>query len=146
MPLGMLVIVAHHQNDTSDLRFKVPLVPFVPALSILFNLEFMLHLNILTWLRFFVWMIIGMYIQIYLKDIAKAIHFLGMLVYFLYGIHHSKEGEANSSYSILMTSSEAVKGSKWGATTTRTMKGTLTKRKASGEDRDAILADEEIVP
>lgn len=69
-----------------------------------------------------------------------------MLVYFLYGIHHSKEGEANSSYSILMTSSEAVKGSKWGATT-RTVKGALTKRKASDEDRDAILAaDEDSVP
>lgn len=68
-----------------------------------------------------------------------------MLVYFLYGIHHSKEGEANSSYSILMTSSEAVKGSKWGATT-RTLKGALTKRKTSAEDRNAILSDEDSVP
>lgn len=68
-----------------------------------------------------------------------------MLVYFIYGIHHSKEGEATSSYSILMTSSEAVKGSKWGATT-RTIKGALTKRKTSGDDRSAILSDEESVP
>lgn len=68
-----------------------------------------------------------------------------MLVYFLYGIHHSKEGEANTSYSILMTSSEAVKGTKWGATT-RTIKGALTKRRASGEDKNAILSDEETVP
>lgn len=68
-----------------------------------------------------------------------------MLVYFLYGIHHSKEGEANSSYSILMTSSEAVKGSKWGATT-RTVKGALTKRKGSAEDRSAILGEEESAP
>lgn len=57
--VGMLIIVAHHQNNIG-LRFKVPLVPFVPALSILFNVEFMIHLNILTWLRFFVWMIVGM--------------------------------------------------------------------------------------
>lgn len=67
-----------------------------------------------------------------------------MLVYFLYGIHHSKEGESKSSYSILMTSSEAVK-EKWGATT-KTVKGTLTKRKASGDDRNAILDDDDSVP
>lgn len=54
----ILVIVAHHQNN-NGLRFKVPFVPFIPALSILCNIEFMVHLNILTWLRFFVWMIVG---------------------------------------------------------------------------------------
>ncbi|XP_074027464.1 cationic amino acid transporter 4 [Leptinotarsa decemlineata] len=117
----LLAITAHHQN-TMGLRFKVPMVPFIPALSILCNIEFMVHLNILTWLRFFVWMV------------------LGMLVYFLYGIHHSKEGEGNSSYSILMTSSEAVK-EKWGATRT-TIKGALTRRKFSLGDRGAIIDEE----
>ncbi|KAG5881968.1 hypothetical protein JTB14_006006 [Gonioctena quinquepunctata] len=117
----LLVITAHHQNTTM-LRFKVPMVPFVPALCILCNIEFMVHLNILTWLRFFVWMV------------------LGMLVYFLYGIHHSKEGEGNSTYSILMTSSEAVK-EKWGATRT-TIKGALTRRKSSSGDRSAIIDEE----
>lgn len=65
-------------------------------------------------------------------------------MYFLYGIHHSKEGEANSSYSILMTTSEAIKGTKWGATT-RTIKGALTRRKTSFEDRNAILSDDDSV-
>lgn len=51
-------MTAHYQN-TERLRFKVPLVPFLPALSILCNLEFIVHLNVLTWLRFFVWMILG---------------------------------------------------------------------------------------
>lgn len=40
--------------------------------------------------------------------------FVGLLVYFLYGIHHSKESDSITSYSILMTSSEAGKG-KWGS-------------------------------
>jgi hypothetical protein len=40
--------------------------------------------------------------------------FVGLLVYFLYGIHHSKESDSMTSYSILMTSSEAGKG-KWGS-------------------------------
>ncbi|XP_066246325.1 cationic amino acid transporter 4 [Euwallacea similis] len=119
----LVVICAHHQN-TANLRFKVPLVPFIPALSILFNIEFMVHLNILTWLRFFVWMIIG------------------MLVYFLYGIHHSKEGEGNSSYSILMTSSEAVK-EKWGSTTKTNLKAVLMQRKTTSGDQSAIIDDDD---
>ncbi|XP_017778201.1 PREDICTED: cationic amino acid transporter 4 [Nicrophorus vespilloides] len=120
----MLVIVAHHQNN-EGLRFKVPMVPFLPALSILCNLEFMIHLNILTWLRFFVWMV------------------LGMLVYFLYGIHNSKEGETMSTYSMLMNSSEAVK-EKWGATTRTNIKGVLTRRKSStAGERNAIIGDED---
>uniref|UniRef100_W8ALK0 Low affinity cationic amino acid transporter 2 n=1 Tax=Ceratitis capitata TaxID=7213 RepID=W8ALK0_CERCA len=90
------VIAVHHQN-TRGLNFKVPLVPFVPALSIFCNIVLMVHLSALTWLRFFIWVA------------------LGMLIYFLYGIHHSKEGEVCSSYSMLMTSTEAGK-STWGAT------------------------------
>jgi len=54
----MLVIIAHYQN-VEGLRFKVPLVPYLPALSILCNLEFIVHLNVLTWLRFFAWMVLG---------------------------------------------------------------------------------------
>ncbi|XP_022916609.2 cationic amino acid transporter 4 [Onthophagus taurus] len=119
----MLVMVAHYQSK-EGLRFKVPFVPFLPALSILCNIEFIVHLNILTWLRFFVWMIIG------------------ILIYFLYGIHHSKEGDLTSTYSMLMTSSEAVK-SKWGATTKTNLKGVLTKRKSLAGDRSAILNEEE---
>lgn len=68
-----------------------------------------------------------------------------MLVYFLYGIHNSKEGETMSSYSMLMTSSEAVK-EKWGSTTRSNIniKGVLTRRKsASPGERNAIIGDEE---
>nr|CAD7205820.1 unnamed protein product [Timema douglasi] len=92
---SLLIMVAHEQN-TTGLRFKVPLVPFIPALSIFFNVDLMVHLNALTWVRFIIWMAVG------------------MLVYFLYGIHHSKESDQVSSYSVLMTSSEAGK-EKWGA-------------------------------
>jgi cationic amino acid transporter 4 len=42
------------------------------------------------------------------------VYISGLLVYFLYGIHHSKESDPLSSYSVLMTSSEAGKG-KWGS-------------------------------
>ncbi|KAJ8967384.1 hypothetical protein NQ317_018529 [Molorchus minor] len=97
MGLCLLVIVAHHQS-TSSLRFKVPMVPFLPALSI--------------------------------------------LLYFLYGIHHSKEGDSNLSYSILMTSSEAVK-EKWGSTTRTNLKEALTRKKSPQGDRATIIDEEE---
>nr|CAD7267601.1 unnamed protein product [Timema shepardi] len=93
---GCLLIMVAHEQNTTGLRFKVPLVPFIPALSIFFNVDLMVHLNALTWVRFIIWMAVG------------------MLVYFLYGIHHSKESDQVSSYSVLMTSSEAGK-EKWGA-------------------------------
>lgn len=64
-----------------------------------------------------------------------------MLVYFLYGIHHSKEGD-NNSYSILMTSNEAGK-EKWGATTRTNLKGAFTRRKSSTGDRSAIIDEED---
>ncbi|KAL1497535.1 hypothetical protein ABEB36_008479 [Hypothenemus hampei] len=120
---SLFVIHAHHQNSAT-LHFKVPMVPVIPALSILFNIEFMVHLNILTWLRFFVWMV------------------LGILVYFLYGIHHSKEGEGKSSYSILMTSSEAVK-EKWGSTKKTNVKSVLGRKKLSTDDKSAIIIDDD---
>ncbi|XP_014242275.1 cationic amino acid transporter 4 [Cimex lectularius] len=94
--LGCLAVIEAHEQNTTNLRFKVPLVPFVPALSILCNIELMAHLNVLTWIRFMTWMA------------------LGLLVYFLYGIHHSKENDASNSYSVLLTSSEAGK-IHWGA-------------------------------
>lgn len=66
-----------------------------------------------------------------------------MLVYFLYGIHHSKEGETQSTYSMLMTSSEATK-EKWGSTTTKSSTSILPKRKSSNADRNPILDDDEL--
>jgi hypothetical protein len=47
-------------------------------------------------------------------EVNFCTYFVGLLVYFLYGIHHSKERDSMTSYSILMTSSEAGKG-KWGS-------------------------------
>jgi cationic amino acid transporter 4 len=94
--LGVVIIAGHHQNN-SGMHFKVPLVPYIPMLSIIFNIELMIHLSVLTWIRFFIWIAIG------------------MLVYFLYGIHHSKQGEYLSTSYSLMTSTEATKN--WGSTT-----------------------------
>ena len=42
--------------------FKTPLVPLVPLLSIGCCLLLMMGLPLLTWIRFFVWLIIGLVI------------------------------------------------------------------------------------
>ncbi|XP_001606549.1 cationic amino acid transporter 4 [Nasonia vitripennis] len=95
---SLLVIAAHQQNPPSlGCTFRVPMVPLVPALSILLNIGLMFHLSMLTWLRFLVWMIVG------------------LLIYFLYGIHYSKEAVDPNSYAVLMETAEAERGAKWGS-------------------------------
>jgi len=62
--------------------------------------------------------------------------FSGMMIYFLYGIHYSKEAAATpNSYSVLMATSEAEKGTKWGS----------TLRVSPKNDKAPILSDKELV-
>lgn len=74
---SMFLISVHEQQQASR-TFQLPLVPLTPALSIFINLYLMLKLNYMTWLRFSVWLAAG------------------LLVYFGYGIRHSKENLRNS--------------------------------------------------
>nr|XP_008509717.1 PREDICTED: cationic amino acid transporter 4-like isoform X1 [Equus przewalskii] len=72
--LSLLVLGAHQQKHRQG-TFQVPMVPLTPALSILLNVFLMLHLSYLNWLRSSVWLLIG------------------LVVYFGYGIWHSKENQ-----------------------------------------------------
>ena len=65
------VIVLRRKDPSRPRPFRVPLVPLFPLLGVLFCFALMLSLPIETWLRFFVWLIIG----------------LG--IYFAYGVRHS---------------------------------------------------------
>jgi hypothetical protein len=56
---------------------KVPLVPWVPVLSIFVNFYLMLKLSTMTWIRFGVWMIIG------------------LSIYAFYGVWNSNERNVN---------------------------------------------------
>ncbi|VVC32915.1 Cationic amino acid transporter, C-terminal,Amino acid/polyamine transporter I [Cinara cedri] len=62
-----------------SLPFKVPLVPFVPCVSIILNLYLMMELSVKTWIRFGVWLVVG------------------LLIYAFYGLHHSLEGIKNNN-------------------------------------------------
>ncbi|HJT44642.1 MAG TPA: amino acid permease, partial [Chthoniobacterales bacterium] len=54
--------------------FRVPLVPLFPILGVILCFILMLSLPVETWIRFFVWLVIG------------------LVIYFLYSVRHSKLG------------------------------------------------------
>ncbi|MEV0583506.1 amino acid permease [Nonomuraea sp. NPDC050310] len=66
------VIVLRRTRPDLPRAFRTPLVPFIPVLSMLACLYLMLNLPVETWLRFLVWMVIG------------------IAIYFVYGRHHSR--------------------------------------------------------
>jgi len=68
-----IVVISMQPQNTKEISFKAPFVPALPILAVFFNVFLMLKLSRLTWIRFGVWM--G----------------LGMLLYFGYSIWHSRE-------------------------------------------------------
>lgn len=72
--LSFLVITIHYQNvDTQD-YYRVPFVPLFPWLSIFVNVVLLMKLRPITWLRFLIWVTVGLFI------------------YLVYGYRHSKAG------------------------------------------------------
>jgi APA family basic amino acid/polyamine antiporter len=66
------VLVLRRTRPDLERAFRCPGVPVVPALAILASIYLMLNLPAATWVRFFVWMAIG------------------LVVYFAYGARHSR--------------------------------------------------------
>ncbi|RLU25797.1 hypothetical protein DMN91_001957 [Ooceraea biroi] len=79
VPLAILVVallivlcfIYLQPVSDKELSFSVPLVPFLPGLSIIINIYLMMMLDVMTWIRFAVWMVVG------------------LSIYFLYGVWHS---------------------------------------------------------
>lgn len=67
----IILSIATQPLSTRELTFKVPFVPIIPALSILVNIYLMLMLDSRTWIRFAVWMAVGLPIY-YFSVIRKA--------------------------------------------------------------------------
>lgn len=55
----ILLIIGRQPASLKELSFKVPWVPLIPCLSIVVNLYLMLELDVNTWVRFSVWLIVG---------------------------------------------------------------------------------------
>jgi basic amino acid/polyamine antiporter, APA family len=66
------VVVLRRTDPGRHRPFRVPFVPVFPIIGVILCAALMLSLPVLTWLRFFLWLIIG------------------LVIYFLYGIRHSK--------------------------------------------------------
>ncbi|HQT91615.1 MAG TPA: amino acid permease, partial [Candidatus Kryptobacter bacterium] len=66
------VLVLRVKEPDAKRGFRTPLVPFVPIMGILFCVYLMLGLPTITWLRFVIWLAIG------------------LVIYFMYGRWHSK--------------------------------------------------------
>ncbi|EDV51914.2 cationic amino acid transporter 2 isoform X1 [Drosophila erecta] len=73
IPLAVLLLIISRQPTSGvKLSFKVPLVPWLPGISILINIYLMIKLDILTWVRFSIWIAIG------------------LTIFLAYGIRHSR--------------------------------------------------------
>ncbi|MCW2877737.1 MAG: amino acid transporter [Sphaerisporangium sp.] len=72
------VVILRRTRPELPRSFRTPLVPLVPILSVLACLYLMLNLPVETWLRFLIWMAIG------------------VALYFAYGMRHSRVGERPS--------------------------------------------------
>ncbi|XP_017271860.1 high affinity cationic amino acid transporter 1 [Kryptolebias marmoratus] len=76
--LVLTFFVFRQPQSKAKLAFKVPLLPFIPVISMFVNVYLMMQLDKGTWLRFSIWMIIGFFI------------------YFGYGIWNSAEAVTSS--------------------------------------------------
>jgi APA family basic amino acid/polyamine antiporter len=66
------VVILRRTEASRPRPFRVPFVPIFPILGVLFCLSLMLSLPILTWIRFFVWLAVG------------------LVIYFFYSVRHSR--------------------------------------------------------
>lgn len=65
-----IVVICLQPQNTKEISFKAPLVPALPILAIFFNVFLMLKLSRLTWIRFGVWMGLGLYLKPRLRLIS----------------------------------------------------------------------------
>uniref|UniRef100_A0A8C1MRQ4 Solute carrier family 7 member 1 n=1 Tax=Cyprinus carpio TaxID=7962 RepID=A0A8C1MRQ4_CYPCA len=77
--LIITILIWQQPESKTKLSFKVPLLPFLPVLSMFINVYLMMQLDRGTWMRFAIWMAIG------------------FVIYFCYGIWHSTEAALASN-------------------------------------------------
>lgn len=69
----MLVLISRQPVARRFNTFSVPFIPWLPGISIFINLYLIVLLDYMTWVRFAIWILIG------------------LIIYFTYGIKNSYE-------------------------------------------------------
>ncbi|XP_023310118.1 cationic amino acid transporter 2-like isoform X2 [Anoplophora glabripennis] len=75
----VLVFVSFQPTSNTNIGFTVPLVPWIPGISIFINIYLMTNIQKDTWIKYAYWLIIG------------------LVVYFVYGLWHSNERDRNKN-------------------------------------------------
>lgn len=57
--LLIILSITVQPREKDNKLFRVPCVPLVPAISIFINIYLMLQLDLYTWIRFGLWMVVG---------------------------------------------------------------------------------------
>lgn len=77
----ILVSISLQPTSSAKLFFSVPCVPWIPGISVLINIYLMTMLDVMTWIRFAVWIA------------------LGLVIYFCYGLWNSNEKDLSPASS-----------------------------------------------
>ncbi len=70
--VSIAVIILRYREPERHRGFRAPLGPIFPVLSIIFCIVLMMGLEVMTWMAFFAWLLIG------------------LIIYFLYSRHRSE--------------------------------------------------------
>lgn len=76
--ISISVMVLRYKQPDLPRSFRCPGVPVVPILAILFSLFLIYHLGTLTWIRFFIWLAVG------------------LVLYFVYGYRNSEMNKTSN--------------------------------------------------
>lgn len=88
--LATLISIARQPRSVLEPNFTTPWTPFLPGVSILVNIYLMFQLDTGTWVRFAIWILIG------------------LVIYFAYGVWYSHERPSIRSKLLLAESIEKV--------------------------------------